>query len=391
MPRLPKPRVHCEGCVGDTWVHPIPPLNRTFTAPHTGFSQGEGHATNGVTCIGEALGQNEDADGLPFRPAAQAGSLLERAFKRLGYSREQFRINNIVRCRPPHDHLADAWYEAEVIRHCRPYLDDELTKFKPRCILALGGTAARELTGLTGAKQGVSFIRGYAVPSILPSALGVPVVSTFHPSFIRQGHAEMFGVLCHDINRAVQIARDGWNLATPSRDYCLSPSIEDVLSLRNWLRDNPKAILAYDIETDTSADVNEEEADVLARGLIRSIQFSVAPDSGMYVPWQDEYKEAAADILNLPNVKIAFNNWHFDDPILKSHGVKINGRAHDLMWAWHAMQPDLPRNLQFVASFYGFPAPWKHLGGSDHALYGIQDVDCLHYICRGDSDLLRSC
>src|SRR5262249_52438872 len=111
MPRLVKPET-CDRCLGREW------------SPW--FSASEGHGTLGVLLVGEALGQHEEQDGLPFRPQAQAGSLLERAFKRLGYDRSQFRITNIVRCRPPNDYLSGAPYEFQVIQHCRQYLDDEL-------------------------------------------------------------------------------------------------------------------------------------------------------------------------------------------------------------------------------------------------------------------------
>lgn len=205
MARLPKPD-GCRGCRGDDWVHPIVGT-RQFTQPHTGFSNSEGHGTNGVLIVGEALGGNEDADGLPFRPHAQAGSLLERAFKRCGYSRDQFRITNIVRCRPPNDHLVDSSYEFDVIQHCRPYLLQELTSMKPRAILALGGTAARELTGLSGKAAGVSYTRGYVLPCCLPGWESVPVVPTYHPSFLRQGKPEYFGTVCADLKKAVEVAR----------------------------------------------------------------------------------------------------------------------------------------------------------------------------------------
>lgn len=206
MPRIPKPS-SCGGCAGAEWLHPVPPLNKQLV--RGGFSLNEGHGTSGVLIVGEALGANEDADGLPFRPGAQAGSLLERAFKRIGMTRDQFRITNICRCRPPHDHLADAPYEFDVIQHCRPNLARELETFKPRAILALGGTAARELIGMSGTKQGVSYIRGYVLPCVIPEARGVPVVSAFHPSFIRQGKQQYFSTLAHDLKLAVQVAKIG--------------------------------------------------------------------------------------------------------------------------------------------------------------------------------------
>jgi uracil-DNA glycosylase len=71
----------------------------------TGFSQPEGHGSIGVLMFGEALGESEARDGLPFRPYAQAGSLLERVIKISGFDRQQFRIFNMVNCRPPRDYL----------------------------------------------------------------------------------------------------------------------------------------------------------------------------------------------------------------------------------------------------------------------------------------------
>lgn len=212
MPVLSKPD-SCQGCplYGDA----------------KGFSKNEGSGTNKVLIIGEALGHNERADGLPFRPFAQAGSLLERAFKRCGFSREQFHLTNICRCQPPEDFLAGARYEFEAIQHCRQYLEETLRTFHPRAILALGGTATRELTGLSGTKQGVSYVRGYVIPCILPEALNIPVVPSFHPSFIRQGHQEMFGILCHDIQRAVDVAKTGGEWVVSEREVEEHSYVED--------------------------------------------------------------------------------------------------------------------------------------------------------------------
>jgi uracil-DNA glycosylase family 4 len=174
-----------------------------------GFCRNEGSMTNGVLVIGEASGSNEKSDSLPFRPYAQAGSLLERAFKRCGFVRGQFRITNVVRCQPPHDLLSGATYEFAAIQHCRSNLLATLHEAKPRAILALGGTAARELTGYSGTKAGVSYVRGYVLPCIVAGYETVPVVATFHPSFLRQGKPAMFGTLCADIQRAVEVARVG--------------------------------------------------------------------------------------------------------------------------------------------------------------------------------------
>ncbi|KKL90265.1 hypothetical protein LCGC14_1906420 [marine sediment metagenome] len=83
------------------------------------------------------------------------------------------------------------------------------------------------------------------------------------------------------------------------------------------------------------------------------------------------------------NVKVGCNNWKFDDPHLRSNGCYIGGVIHDMRWAWHHLQPDLPANLQFIASFYDFPFPWKHLNVADPAVYGICDVWATDMIFAG--------
>jgi uracil-DNA glycosylase len=390
MPRIPKPAT-CDGCLGAEWMHPVPPQNKTFVKG--GFSIGEGHGTNGVLIVGEALGANEDADGLPFRPQAQSGSLLERAFKRSGYTRDQFHITNVVRCRPPHDHLADAPYEFYVIQHCRPNLIAELQSMKPRAILALGGTAARELTGLTGAKQGVSYTRGYAVPCILEAAKGTPVIPSFHPSFLRQGKIQYFGTLCHDLKKAVAIAKDGVPAPLPAR-YQTHPTLDEALAFANRCDLERNRWLTYDIETPTSAEASEDERDEDRSLDITQIQFSLAPGEGIVFPIAGaptEYLELAKRIMSGSHRKASFYGHLFDDPRLRYKGFAFGGPyPHDLYEMWHHMQPDLPANLQFVASFYGMDRPWKHLFGVDLAEYGCCDVDAPQRILARLPDQLKA-
>ena len=365
MPILPKPDT-CSAC--------------SLYGDGKGFSRNEGHGTNGVLVVGEALGHNEKTDGLPFRPYAQSGSLFERALKRCGLSRDQFHITNIVRCQPPHDHLVGAHYEFDAIQNCHQYLAETLRVFKPRSILALGGTAARELTGFSGTKEGVSFIRGYAIPCALKEAEGVPVVSTFHPSFLRQGKPTYFGVLVHDLMRAVQIAKTGAPTPIPTR-YETRPSLDDALAFEQRCRSEQGRWLTYDIETPNSAEMSEDERDEERSYEIQQIQFSLGVGEGVAFPFVGDYIEIAKRIMAMEHRKAGFYNHLFDDARLRANGFQMGGPLpHDLYEMWHHMQPDLPANLQFVASFYGMDSPWKHLYGVDLALYGCADVDAPHRI-----------
>lgn len=255
-----------------------------------GFSQPEGNGTLGVFIFGEALGEHEARDGKPFRPYAQAGSLFERVIKMCGFSREQFRIFNIVNCRPPKDYLDGAPWELGAVNHCMVHRDRAIREARPKVILALGGVPLRYLTGHAGKSRGVSYLRGYVMPSL--DWDGIPVISSFHPSFIKRGKQSFINVLAHDIRKAVAIAQGKFN------DYCLNPDLDadnfvtyitkpDIEAARSYLlraKENLGAFMGFDIETGNSMFVAEDEDDEIElevqAGQITQIQFSLGVEIG---------------------------------------------------------------------------------------------------------------
>jgi DNA polymerase len=93
---------------------------------------GEGDINAEIIFIGEAPGANEDATGRPF--VGRAGKLLERLLAKIGYTREQVWIGNIIKHRPPgnRDPMPDE------IRACVPYLNLQLKTLDPKLIVTLG-------------------------------------------------------------------------------------------------------------------------------------------------------------------------------------------------------------------------------------------------------------
>lgn len=372
---------------------PIPGA-RSFSAP-------EGKGSLGVLILGESLGDSEAADGLPFRPHAQAGSLLERAIRRSGFTREQFVLWNVVPVQPPHNYLEGAPYEAAAVAWGTQYLRKVIDDYKPRCILALGNVALRTASGMCGPLRGISHLRGF----VLDGVLGVPVVGSFHPAFIRRGAMPLTSVLMHDLKLAVAVAhgrptcfyspvlsRDFevdlskiWTRPMEPRippEYILHPTERDAYNFLNYMEKNPDALLAYDIETPRSAAVNEDESDELGEVQILSIQFSPRAGAGIYMPWREPFDVVARRVLALPNPKAGANTWRFDDPLLRAHGCQLNGELHDVRWAFHHLQPDLKSSLQFMGSFYALEmGPWKHLHESHPELYGVMDTDATWRIC----------
>lgn len=352
----------------------------------TDFSQPEGTGSLGVAVIAEASGDNEARDQLPLRPYAPSGGVLERTFRRMGLSREQFVLTNIIRCQPPRNFLVNAPWEYSAINHCRPNLDKVLADHKPRAIFALGDTALRELTGEAGEARTVSHLRGF----VIRGPNGVPVVPTYHPAFLRRGKMSYAGLFARDLQRAVNVAagRDKqyiWDLeearCNGTIKYQTHPSIDDARAFRNLVLGNRDLVLSYDLETYESASLDEDARDGFQDTRIRLVQFSVAAGSGIAMPWSNGYREIVADILHAPNLKVGHNIWLFDNKVLRAVGEREGidltprGTCHDTLAMFHHWQPDLPAHLQFAASFANFPFPWKHLAGTDLELYGCVDVD----------------
>ena len=105
-------------------------------------------------------GADEDAQGIPF--VGRAGQLLtqmiEGTAKKEGIEilRKDIYICNVVKCRPPENRNP----EPDEMEICGQFLHRQLSTIRPKAICALGGIAAR---ALTGHKEGVTKMRGKVV------------------------------------------------------------------------------------------------------------------------------------------------------------------------------------------------------------------------------------
>jgi len=86
--------------------------------------------------------------------------------------RKDVYICNIVKCRPP----ANRTPLPEEMETCGPFLFRQLAAIQPKAICALGGIAAR---ALTGHKEGVTKMRGKWF-----QWQDIPVMVTYHPSYL---------------------------------------------------------------------------------------------------------------------------------------------------------------------------------------------------------------
>lgn len=89
--------------------------------------------------VGEAPGFNEDRQGEPFVGAA--GKLLDTLLARIGLSRADVYITNVLKCRPPmnRDPMPNE------VEACAPYLKEQLALVQPKVVLILGRHALERL------------------------------------------------------------------------------------------------------------------------------------------------------------------------------------------------------------------------------------------------------
>lgn len=138
---------------------------------------GEGSASARLVFVGEAPGREEDLEGRPF--VGEAGKLLTRIIESgIGLKREDVYICNVVKCRPPNNRDP----EPDEIKACFPFLQEQLLLIKPQVICALGRVAVGTLMGR---ECRISQERGNWF-----SWMDIPLMPTFHPSYILRNPAE---------------------------------------------------------------------------------------------------------------------------------------------------------------------------------------------------------
>lgn len=333
------------------------------------YEKGEGFAppsgpSDALICfVGEALGREEVDASRPFVGAA--GRKLNACIERLGMTRDQVRVGNVLSCRPPNNMLVGASYEQDAIAHCRVHRQ-QLRGHK--VYVTLGVTATRTmLKEVVNIDYGgkLENWRGYVCSDIPGDPVVVP---TYHPSHLIQGQQKLTGVFLHDIRRAMEIASFGFQRGEVS--LVCDPPPE---WFEQWVQDIPDACwMAVDIETSLKIGLGEDDLQVPV-GEITRVNFSYHPDEGVTVPWDGRYLPAITRALASPCVKV-FWNASYDVPILRQKaGLEVAGTHYDGMWAWHMLQSDVPKGLGFVASFYSDLPPWKHLSDSNPAYYGAMD------------------
>ncbi len=173
-----------------------------------------------LALIGEAPGAEEARVGRPF--VGRSGQLLDRGLTAAGIARETCLVANVFRVRPPGNRVAlfflsrraAAASGTAISEHygrlggnfVRADLADELVAlgaaleaFAPAVVVALGRTALWALTG----EDRLASCRGRSLVARLGPP--VPVVATWHPSFLLRGRADQTAAFTADLVSAMRL------------------------------------------------------------------------------------------------------------------------------------------------------------------------------------------
>jgi DNA polymerase len=134
----------------------------------TVFARGNPRAA--LMFIGEAPGQEEDRQGLPF--VGPAGKLLDKMIFAMGLRPDDVYIGNIIKSRPPENREP----RPDEIAACFPFLERQIELVRPHIICTLGRPAANALLGTS---LSMGDLRGK-----WHSYRGIAVLPTYHPAYL---------------------------------------------------------------------------------------------------------------------------------------------------------------------------------------------------------------
>lgn len=139
------------------------------------FVFADGNPAARVMILGEAPGEEEDRQGLPF--VGRAGQLLDRMFAAIGLSRTAedplaaIYISNVLPWRPPGNRRPE---QAE-IDAMLPFVARHIELAAPEIVVLMGNTPCQAALG----RQGITRLRGQWT-----TAFGRPALPMTHPAYL---------------------------------------------------------------------------------------------------------------------------------------------------------------------------------------------------------------
>ena len=136
----------------------------------------DGNPAAPLMLIGEAPGEEEDRQGLPFVGAS--GKLLNRMLAGIGLDRTSVYITNVLPWRPPGNRNPTAGE----IAACLPFVQRHIDLIRPKVIGLVGGISAKALLGTA---EGITRLRGrWGSYTSAAGGLPIPMLPLYHPAYL---------------------------------------------------------------------------------------------------------------------------------------------------------------------------------------------------------------
>lgn len=331
----------CQNCPLKT-LHP----NNTFVEPLIGAGL--------EVVIGDAPDKTAQAMGHPM-----VGPTLSAMFRKAGIEKDDVTLLNVIQCRPPGDifptdkkaqaHMTSSEGQLAVATCVKNHVIPMLKSRPWTRVILLGD---QPLAWVAAKWASADKWRGsvLAVPAIDPDR---PLaISTLSPVQV-QARQKFFPVVVNDLRKPMS-----W----PEEHYNLFPSVSDV---RNFTAKR----FAFDIET-------SYQVDEYGKREIYMVALSDQSGRALVVPFTAPYIPELQRIFREARHVVGHNCIQFDIPQLAFYDIDVNPNAAvlDTMLLQHLRFPDLPHDLEFVASQFLTKPAWKHEKATKE-LYAARDVD----------------
>jgi len=296
---------------------------------------GTGNINANLFFLGEAPGNDEDKQGIPF--VGNAGKLLNSIFANAKpeIKREDVFISNVIKCHPPFNTKPSV----DKLTTCSTaYLRKELELVRPDLIVCLGGMAAKVL--LQDINSRVYELREKVYYTQGPMPQGIPFIVTYHPAATWH-QPELLDYIVDDIEWAQKLVTGELPKPMKKRKYIKLDSIRKIpdIDKAKWID--------LDLETD-GLDPFLPNKEIL------SCQISIKEGEGYYFDWSEKIKTQLARLLESNKVYVNGHNIKHDLKWLRIiAGIIFDGRINDTIQNLHLLNENFPsKSLDTVATTF---------------------------------------
>jgi len=327
-----------------------------------------------IMIVGEAWGKDEAEARLPF--VGKTGGILRVMLRQVGIDISSVYLTNVFNLQPPGGNdvknlcgsrpeaikgmpalnrgkFVRAEYLPEIER-----LYHEIATIKPNIVITCGATPTWALLHTNG----IAKHRGAPFSCPIPGPIaGVKVLPTYHPSAVARDW-KLRPIVIADLHKAKREAEFP-EIRRPRREIWIEPTFKDINTFYNeYMLDCDE--LSIDIETigNQITCIGFAPTEVVA--LVIPFYDPRQKDGNYWRTIEEELRvwDLVRYFCSLDRAVVGQNFMYDMRFLLDSYGIPCPN-TNDTMLLHHALQPEMQKSLNFLASVYSDELKWKFMGG----------------------------